>query len=251
MSEEGMDEGLSMDTPEEESFEDAPRLPDVAEEQRSRDEGGRFVASETGEAPEAQAESVAVTPTENPIPDDQFKGYLTEKRKRQELEQQVAAMQQQLSAQTQQQPTEFFDNPNVALEEFGEKLLERFEQRQVAQRLDASEAKARSQHADFDDALQSFQQAVQANPALAQQMARADDPAQFVYQTGKRAMELAQVGSIEQLLKAERAKWEAEVKAAMPRPSFPTTTAMDQSVAGRGPPVWSGPVNDSDILPMG
>jgi hypothetical protein len=66
-------------------------------------------------------------------------------------------------------------------------------------------------------------------------------------------MDLERVGSFDELLKAERAKWEAEAKAAMPapQPTFPTSTASDGSVASRGGPVWSGPTPDKTLLNMG
>jgi len=218
-----------------------------------RDENGRFASKETGEV-----ETPAATPAENPIPEDQFKGYLTEKRKRQELESQVAAMHHQLAQfQTQQQAPEFWENPDAALQQrldqFGQSLLQQFQQQQQAERVNVSEAAARAKYTDYGDAFQAFQQAVQFNPSLAHQMMMATDPGEFAYRAGKRSLDLEKVGSIDGLIAAERAKWEAEVRAAAPTPqrTFPTSTVIDGSVASRGGPVWSGPVLDKDILPMG
>jgi len=115
------------------------------------------------------------------------------------------------------------------------------------QRIEASEAAARAKHADFADALGAFQQAVQHSPALIQQMQAASDPGEFAYSTGKRAMELEKVGSIDELLKAERAKWEAEAKAQMPEPRFPRSTVNDGSVSRQSMVL---PTGDDPVLPM-
>lgn len=250
------DEELAMDSSPEEEITDAPTLEQEPSEvlDRPRDGQGRFAPKETGEA---EPQGPEATPaTENPIPEPEFKGYLTEKRKRQELEQQVAAMQAQLAARpTPEAPTDFFENPDAflasKLDQFGTSLMQRFQQQQQVDRLNASEAAAKAKYADYDDAFHAFRQAVQSNPALSAQMTSSPDPADFAYRTGKRALDLERVGSFDELVKAEREKWEAEMKAAMPARTFPASTASDGSVAGRGGPVWAGPIADRDILPMG
>jgi hypothetical protein len=211
-----------------------PTITDEPEEPEAQPRGpdGKFASKETGDAPSESAEPA--TPAENPIPDDQFKGYLAEKRKRQELEAQLEALRQQVLQQPQQPAPEFWDNPNATLERFGQQLLQQFQEQQVVERINVSETAARAKHADYDDAFHAFRQAVQVNPVLVQQMRASNDPGEFAYKTGKAALDLERVGSIDDLLKAERAKWEAELVAKAPRPSFPTSTASDGSVSGRG-----------------
>ena len=255
------DDTLAMDQTVNTELVDAPKIehnvalePEIEPEKddKPRDEHGRFAAKG-----EKTADAEPVTPTDNPIPDDQFKGYLTEKRKRQELEQELARVRAQLSQPPQEQEADFWDNPKGAISSEVHRavteVMRQQQQQQQMDRADAAEAKARSRYADYDDAFHAFSQAVQANPQLVSEMNRADDPAEFAYKTGKRALDLERVGSIEDLLKSERAKWEQEAKAAIPAPrqSFPTSTVNDGSAAPRGGPVWSGPVSDRDILPMG
>ncbi len=141
---------------------------------------------------------------------------------------------------------DFWDNPQSVIatqvQQAVAQALATEKQQQQVERINASEAAARVKYADYDDAFHAFRQAVQANPALAQQMTQSTDPADYAYKTGKRAMDLERVGSLDELLKAERAKWEAEARAAMPAPpTLPATTAADGSVGGRSGPAWAGP----------
>lgn len=235
--------------------------PEATAEGPARDEHGRFAPKQTGEQPQETPVAEATPATENPIPDDQFKGYLTEKRKRQELEQQVAAMQAEFArvqAQSQsaqpEQPVDFWDNPNEAMarsaREAAQAAIREYQQAQTVERINASEKAARDRHADYDDAFRAFHQAAQANPALIQQMTSESDPAEFAYRKGKTALQLEQVGSIDELIAAERAKWEQEARAAIPQPAqtFPQTTATDGSVAARTGPAWTGSTPIDQLL---
>jgi hypothetical protein len=221
--------------------------------ERLRGPDGKFASKDQGDKP---AEEAASAPPAQEEPNVPVKALQEERRKRQELEQQVAAMQAQFAQQQPQTPTpEFWDDPQgfmaKQLEQHTEQVIQRFQEQQAMERINASETAAKGKYADYDDAFHAFRQAASASPALVQQMKASPDPAEFAYRTGKRSMDLEKVGSIDELLKAERAKWEAEVKAAMPRQAFPTSTVTDGSVASRGGPVWSGPTQDRDILPMG
>lgn len=206
-----------------------PQEAEQAADGQPRDEHGKFAPKETGVKEEGPPPSESV-----PV-----KALQDERRKRQELEQQIALLQQQAQQPQPQQPPEFWSNPDGALdarlEQFGSKLIQQFQQQQRIERINASEAEARVKYADYGDAFSAFQQAAQMNPTLIQRMQMAENPAEFAYQTGKRSMELEKVGSLDELLKAERAKWEAEVKAAAPRPSFPVSTVQDGSAAARVP----------------
>jgi hypothetical protein len=99
----GIDELLN-GAPDEAPIEDvAPEPVETPEPEQTgpaRDEQGRFAPRQTGDEPHVTAEA---TPA-NPIPEDQFKGYLTEKRKRQELEEKLATLEQRF--QSLQQPKE-------------------------------------------------------------------------------------------------------------------------------------------------
>ena len=220
-----------------------------------RDESGRFAPKETGVENEQP-----VPPTEQPnqLPPHEYAALKDERRKRQEAEARIAALEMQFQAAQQanrppEQPVDFWEDPQAVIarqfEQFGQQFREQLKHEQMTERLDASEAAARMQFPDFDEKLGAFQQAAQLNPALAREMAMAPDPAKFAYERGRTALEIQRAGSLDEVLKAERAKWEAEVRAQMPAPpTLPATTATDGSVGGRSGPAWTGPVPMDQLL---
>lgn len=238
--------------------------PEVAEEPDAKPEplrgpDGKFAKKEeTGVSePEVQPEAVPVPPTEptNQLPREEYSVLRAVRDENKELKRQIAEIQRQMSQPQQPQVEyDFWENPQQYLQsqfsQFGEKLFNQFEQRQQAQRIDASEAAARAKYGDFDEALIAFENAVQANPRLAVEMAQAPDPAEYAYSKGKTALAINTVGSIDQLKAQIRAELEAELKATVPgvKPILPSTTAADGSVAGRGSPQWAGPTSINDIL---
>lgn len=221
---------------------------------------GKFLSTqETGvETPATEPEPVTPTEPVDDVQRGQYAALKDERRKRQEAEARAADLEAKwLQAQRQAQPQEaeidFWDNPQAVIgqqfQQFKQQLRQELRQEQITERIDASEVQARSKYADYDDALHAFRQAVQANPTLAQQMTASPDPAEFAYKKGKTALDLERVGSIDDLLKSERAKWEAEARAAMPAPpTLPATTAADGSVGGRSGPAWAGPGTVNDYL---
>jgi hypothetical protein len=259
---------LSMDETDKPDLVDAPTIdhgmkakPEPQETEveakleRERGPDGKFVSKDQGDKPAEEAASAPPAPEESNVP---VKALQEERRKRQELEQQVAAMQAQFAKpKPPEAPPAFWDDPDRALEarmeQFGTQIIQRFQQQQTMERINASETVAKGKYADYDDAFRAFQQAASANPSLIQRMTAASDPAEFAYKTGKTAIDLEKVGSMDELLAQKRAEWEAEVRAAAPQPkqTFPASTVSDGSVASRGGPVWSGPTQDRDILPMG
>ena len=272
MEPKGIDELLN-DEPVEEVVTEQPE-PEASEEPKAEAEGqprgpdGKFASKQTGvdEEPKAEAPEEpkqAEPPSADQLPRDVYEPLKAVRNENKELKQQLEAIQQQLARQQQQpqpqvqnnEPTvDFWDDPQGFLakqfDQFGQSMMQRFQQQQQVERIEASEAAAKAKYTDYDDAFRAFQQAAMANPALVQQMTSANDPAEFAYSKGKSALELERYGSVEELLKAERAKWEEEVKAAIPqpKPSFPSTTAADGSVAARSGPAWSGPPSINDIL---
>lgn len=227
--------------------------PETAERPRGPD--GKFISKETGvETPPAPEAAEPVPPTEQTdrLPQDVYEPLKAVRDENKELKRRLEQMERNLrqpppQQQPQQPPVDFWDDPHGYMSQqfnqFGQTLLQQFEQRQVAQRIDRSEADARSKYADYDEAFSAFEQAVQANPRLAYELAQADNPGEFAYSKGKTALTLNSVGSMEELEAQLRRKWEAEVKAAVPTPmpTLPSTTATDGSVGARTGPDWSGP----------
>ena len=269
MEPKGIDELLN-DEPVEEVATEQPE-PEASEEPKAEAEGqprgpdGKFAPKQTGveEEPKETEEPKAEPPSADQLPRDVYEPLKAVRNENRELKQQLEAIQQQLArqqpqpqpqAQANEPPVDFWDDPQGFLakqfDQFGQSMMQRFQQQQQVERIEASEAAAKAKHPDYDDAFRAFQQAAMANPALVQQMTAANDPAEFAYAKGKSALELERYGSVDELLKAERAKWEEELKAAVPqpKPSFPQTTAADGSVASRSGPAWSGPPSINDIL---
>lgn len=239
--------------------EQAPE-PEAPAEGQPRGPDGKFAPKQTGVDEEPQAEPVepdAGPPPADHLPRDVYEPLKAVRNENRELKERLAAMERQFQQQPQQppeMPPAFWDDPDKAIEarvaQAAEMAIQRYQQQQTMERINASEAAAKGRHADYEDAFRAFQQAAQANPTLIQQMTSESDPAEFAYKTGRRAMDLEQVGSLDALIAAERAKWEAEAKAAIPAPaqSFPATTATDGSVGSRSGPAWAGPAPISDLL---
>jgi hypothetical protein len=261
---------LSGNEPEPEAVTEQVEQPEVQTEQpetveRPRGPDGKFIAKEeTGvepqEAIEAPAEPVPPTEPTNQLPKEEYSALRAIRDENKELKQKLYQIENHLMQRQQQPqpqaapPVDFWDDPNAFLEQrdarIAETLFQRMEQRQTAQRMDQSEHAAKAKYADYDEAFSAFEQAVQLNPRLAHELANASDPGEFAYSKGKTALAIQNAGSIDALLASERAKWEAEIRAAVPQPrlSLPSTTAADGSVGGRSGPAWSGPAPLGDLL---
>lgn len=220
--------------------------PETAERPRGPD--GKFISKEeTGvEAPpaaEAAAEPVPPTEQPNQLPKEEYSALKDERRKRQALEDEIARLRAQaVQPPVQQPPVEFWDDPQAFMAGFGEQLIQKWEQKQQFQRIDASEQAAKSRHADYDEAFAAFSQAVQLNPTMAYEMAQASDPAEYAYRKGKTALEIQKAGSVDELRAQIRAELEAEARAVIqPSPKLPSTTAADGTVGARTGPEWGGP----------
>ena len=142
-------------------------------------------------------------------------------------------------------PEGFLDH---RLERFGEALIRQWEHRQQVGRINASEAAAKARHADFDEKAAEFAKQVELNPALLQELARAENPGEFAYERGRQALEIAAAGGLDELKARLRAEWEAELREPV-RPAAPVTTATQRSVAPRSGPGWAGPKAIGDLLP--
>lgn len=251
--------------PKQEPIATEPRI--EVTQPRIRDEHGRFAKQEeTGvdeqkPAREIIAEQrakleVGAPPASDQLPQAEFAALKDERRKRQEAERRLEAIEAQLQLQKPPAapPPSFWDDPDAAMahmrQEMRTELLQALKQEQQIERMDASENAAKAKYQDYPEAFVAFQQAVQYNPRLAQELATAPDPGEYAYSKGKAALALEQYGSIDDLLAAERQKWEAEVKGAIPTltPNLPSTTAADGSVGARTGPGWSGPQPLKEII---
>ena len=220
-------------------------------------ESGQFVAKteeKAEEAPKAEAKPPEPPPQQEMTQKERalLAAAADERRKRQELEQRLAALQQQ----PKEESKPFWDDPENAMKTFEKKL----EDVAINTRFNTAELIARSKYQDFEEKLSVFGELLKQTPGLHQQWVSAPDPAEFAYGVGKNHMQIQQAGSIDALLKQReeevtarvRAQLEAEYKAKAEE-SQRTRAAIPPSLSdARGTavnrPVWNGPTSLDDIL---
>ena len=177
-----------------------------------------------------------------------------ERRKRQELERRLAA----LEAKPKEEPGEkktFWDDPEGNLKS----LEDRISVRERAILLNVSERLARSKYADFDEQIEVFAEILKtpAGPGIHAQFMSAPDPGEFAYRLGKHTKEVRDAGSIdalrEKIAKEERQKLEAEFKKKQEdlekqRKDLPGSLSDVKGASRKSVPVWTGPESMEDIL---
>lgn len=186
-----------------------------------------------------------------------------EQKRSRELEQQLAQLRGRLEAtERYAQPspaaqpidpdTQFWQSPTGFVAEQIKAKEAEFQRRF----LDMSEMMVRDQHSDFDEALESFQDAARSAPHLIAQMRANPHPAKFVYETGKTYAKAKEVGSIEELEARIRADERAKVTAELRKESalsaaenIPKTIAGARGNGVEGRPVWGGPKPVTKIFP--
>jgi hypothetical protein len=219
---------------------------------------GKFVKPEDAPKP---AEKPATPPPQDMTDKERaaFAKAADEARKRQALEQEVAALRAQLQPQAPaEKPKAFWDDPEAALKRHQDEIR----QETTTTKLNTAELIARSRHTDFDEKVDVFSEIVRSTPGLAAQWLAAPDPAEFAYTIGKNHLLLKEMGSLDAItakVRAEteasvRAKVEAEFKAKQEelekqRAALPPSLSDTRGAPGAGTkPVWSGPTPLADIL---
>lgn len=187
------------------------------------------------------------------------------KKKAQELREELAKLQGQMSAMR-QPPQAQAQQPKAPTEEereaaywkdpigFVRQEREAMRQELVMQKLQTSEAYARRTHPDFSEKLAAFQKATAGHHAIAEFVRNHADPAEYVYQTGAKILLDQEMGSDPVAWReAEKAKIRAELEAERgnapaPKPS-PTKSIAGSRGSGAGvTQAWSGPRSLDDIL---
>jgi hypothetical protein len=167
-----------------------------------------------------------------------------EREKRQRLEAELSQYQQYVQS-LQQQPVDFYQQPDV----FVQQHLQSVEQR-TAQRFAAALAEqAREVHPDFDDVLSEVLEAAQGNPMIEQQVINAPNPALAAYRLGKQLREMKQMqdpATYRQQIEAEvRAKVEAELRAKeAQRAAIPPDLTDNRNAKGQFAPAGENLFNE-------
>lgn len=266
-------EGTSLDDILNGSEPEPVAAPEPAPEpQQPRDEHGRFAPKGEHE-PEAVAppapEGASPAPEMKPEPTLEHPALLGERRRRQEaenrareLEQQIAQFQQrQVQPTPEQGPPDIFEDPEgytrwireEAKREALSGVQQTVQQTGYQARLEVSEMLARDKYQDFDEKLQVFADLVNQNPALAVELQKQINPAEYAYRTAANYSQVSQLGSLD--MDALKQQLREELKAEMladtqsKLQTIPPTLAAERNVGNRGAgPSWSGPTSINDIL---
>lgn len=205
------------------------------------------IEGDTDEAATPAATSEETTPPEDPHPVPRA-ALLDERRKRQELERELAKLQGKLEAYSQTvKPPEAAPQPSPEDMFYRDPVA--FVNTRVAQeRLAISEELVRQQHDDYDDVVKAFVEAAHKAPHLVAQMQVNPNPARYAYQTGKAYLQARQYGSIDEMKTKIREELRAEVTEEVKRElAKQAASAVQPSLAsarGTGTtaaPQWRGP----------
>lgn len=156
----------------------------------ARDEAGRFAKTE------------AKVEEKPPITKADVAAIIDERRKRQELERELA----QLRQQNPKPKTDIFENPDVAINERLNDQLSPLRNQIFELQLQL----AKTQMPDFDDAVMAFLKKAEHDPVLKHQADTAPNELQFIYREGLRLKEL---GDVDGDIRKYREKVTAEVTA--------------------------------------
>lgn len=222
---------------------------------------GKFVPKEPKEeAPKVEAPKVEAKPEVKPPQQEMsekerafLRAAEEERRKRQDLERELAQYRQQKPPEKTEEKKTFWDDP----EGHFKTVEQRMAQRELAMTLKVSEQLARSKYQDFDDKIGVFAESLRATPGLHAEWIASPDPAEFAYKHGARLKEMREVGDLdkyrEKIEKETRAKLEAEFKAKQEelekkRAELPGSLSDVRGTTTQQKPVYAGPTSLDDIL---
>ena len=227
----------------EESLDDVLSDKAVEEPQEVMEAADETAKGEVAETP-SETEEQPKQPIESPEVSAFKAQALDERRKRQALEQQLRALEEQQRASQVEKP-DFWDDPDKAIDSRIAQIQQGYDQKYNA----LAEHFTRSQHADYDEISDYFVEVLAPqNPALIDQARNQVNPFEFIYNATKAQKELAEVGDINALKAKLRAEVEAEVKASM-QAEADKLAKIPGSLAGQrgasAPPVG---VNDESLF---
>lgn len=134
-----------------------------------------------------------------------------ERRKRQEYERRLREYEQQKEKKPEEKK-DFWEAPEDVINQRVESVAKDLESKFTVRFLRSSEARARKQYEDYDAKIRAFQEAVESNPQLYQQMLDSEDPAEFAYKVGETYEYTKDAPTIDALEKKLEAKLEAKLR---------------------------------------
>lgn len=216
----------------------------VAEEPKgpARDEKGRFAPKGDNE-PEAQQDA----PPASEEPQFEHAAVIGERRRRQEAEARIAALEQQIAQFQKPQPApqeqaspqgppdrwedpEGYDRWLVgqAAQAARAEAMQTFQY----QRIETSAVAFKATVPDYDEKIATFGQMLQANPGLLNELYRSPEPAKYAYNMAKTQLEISQYGGIDGLINARIEEALKQQAPAPATPPIPDTLADAQSARG-------------------
>lgn len=200
-----------------------------AKAERARDEKGRF-------APKGEEEAAPPAAEETNVP---VKALQEERRKRQTLEEELAAIRQRLEQPAQPAPSIWEDEQGWQQHFGGQVVGEAVQAATMNARLDMSEMMVRQSHPDFEDKKAVFLELMKETPGLQQKALSDPHPWNFAYtyvNNHQRMQELSAT-SVTELEAKLREQIKSELAAEKaPDPAIPDTLADAQSARGSAVP---------------
>lgn len=212
-----LDEVLNGEAEETEEAEETPQGEESEEAETEETQGDEEESEETeGEKPDEESEE-AEEEDEPPSSEDQdaqepdtvpIKALQDERRKRQELQERLEALERQGNA-SEQETKDFWDDPEAHLQGMERK----FHDALLNERINISESFARKRWDDLDDRLESFKEMIEQTPSLRDEMLKHPSPWEFVGEQVERQRKLAEFDSAEDYRKQLDADFSKRVEA--------------------------------------
>ncbi len=242
----------------EEESEPTPVVQEVAPEPAPVSEAPAVVRDEHGRfAPKGVDDGAPPAPTDQ-LPQEEYKALKAEREKRQSIEGQLAAMQQELAALKNPPappppPVSVFEDEQGWQQQFGSQVVtQAVNQASLNARLDMSEMMVRQANPDFEDVKAEFLRLAEVNPTLREQALADPHPWNKAYQIAKNHKTMTELGAtdIETLKARLREEILAESAEQQPaaRPGLPPSLSQERNVGSRSGPAWTGPTALSDLL---
>lgn len=207
-----MSEEFSID----DAFDSEKPLPEITEEVTDT-KGEKPDEVEPAEVEKIKKVEETEQPEEPPTSENDtndnpyFKAMMDERGKRQDTQNELKALQQQLE-ELQKKPDEpapdFYDDPDKAFDYRGDKIEQRMNNRLIAM----SEEMVRAQYEDYDTTFDAFTKAAETNPVLLDEVRQSANPALKAYQLGKKQAKLEEIGDPEDFAKRTEDKIRAQVE---------------------------------------
>ncbi len=214
-------------------------------------------AEPTGEPEKVEeaAPPVAEKPPEDKPPPGHVphQALADERRKRQDREQELSTLRQELEALKKPATAKpnLFEDPH----NWEKHLDERVEQRLASIRQESEqrflvlvEQAAKARHADFDEVAQVFAETARTTPGLIDEARQAADPAEFIYKAGQNLKRFREAGSIEALIEKAREEGRQEALKGKSVPKIPESLTDIAGGKGEGRETWSGPTPLSQLV---